>query len=58
LHSGEIFLVLLGVYFGAFCVLQRLGMQVVRKGTGCPLATALFGAILLAGFALVVFPIN
>jgi len=58
LHSGEILLVLLAVYIGAFCVLQRLGMQVVRKSTGSPLAAALFGAILLAGFALVVFPIN
>jgi pimeloyl-ACP methyl ester carboxylesterase len=58
LHSGEIFVVLLAAYFGAFCLLQRLGMQVVRKSTGSPLAAALFGAILLAGFALVVFPIN
>jgi len=58
LRSGEILLVLLAVYIGAFCVLQRLGMQVVRKSTGSPLATALFGAILLAGFSLVVFPIN
>jgi len=58
LHSGEILLVLLAFYIGAFCVLQRLGMQVVRKSTGSPLAAALFGAILLAGFVLVVFPIN
>jgi pimeloyl-ACP methyl ester carboxylesterase len=58
LHSGEILLVLLALYIGAFCVLQRLGMQVVRKSTGSLLATALFGAILLAGFTLVVFPIN
>jgi len=58
LHSGQIFMVLLAVYFAAFCVLQRLGMQVVRKGTGSALAAALFGAILLAGFSLVVFPIN
>jgi hypothetical protein len=58
LHSGQIFMVLLALYFAAFCVLQRLGMQVVRKGTGSALAAALFGAILLAGFSLVVFPIN
>jgi hypothetical protein len=58
LQSGEILLVLLAVYLGAFCALQRLGMQVVRKSTGSPLAAALFGAILLAGFTLVVFPIN
>ena len=58
LHSGQIFLVLLAAYFGLFCLLQRLGMSVVRKYTGSPLAAALFGAILLAGFCLVVFPIT
>jgi pimeloyl-ACP methyl ester carboxylesterase len=58
LRTGEIFLVLLAAYFGLFCVLQRMGMQVVRKDTGSPLAAALFGAILLAGFCLVVFPIT
>jgi hypothetical protein len=58
LHSGQIFTILLAPYFALFCILQRLGMSVVRKGTGSPLAAALFGAILLAGFCLVVFPIN
>jgi pimeloyl-ACP methyl ester carboxylesterase len=58
LHSGQIFLVLLAAYFGLFCLLQRLGMSVVRKDTGSPLAAALFGAILLASFSLVVFPIT
>jgi hypothetical protein len=58
LHSGQIFTILLVPYFALFCVLQRLGMAVVRKGTRSPLAAALFGAILLAGFCLVVFPIN
>jgi pimeloyl-ACP methyl ester carboxylesterase len=57
LHSNEILLVLLALYFALFCVLQRAGMEVVRKGTGSPLAAALFGAILFAGFCLVVFPI-
>jgi pimeloyl-ACP methyl ester carboxylesterase len=58
LRSDEIFMVLLALYFGLFCLLQRLAMSVVRKDTGSPLATALFGAILLAGFGLVVFPIT
>lgn len=58
LHSNEILLVLLAPYFALFCVLQGAGMEVVRKGTGSPLAAALFGAILLAGFCLVVFPIT
>jgi hypothetical protein len=57
LHNGEILLVLLAPYLAIFCLLQRTGMDVVRKGTGSPLAAALFGAILLAGFSVVVFPI-
>jgi pimeloyl-ACP methyl ester carboxylesterase len=56
LHSGEVLLVLLAPYFGLFCVLERWGMSVVREVTASPAATALFGAILLAGFCLVVFP--
>jgi pimeloyl-ACP methyl ester carboxylesterase len=58
LHSGAILLVLLAPYLAVFCVLQRAGMDVVRKGTGSPMAAALFGAILLAGFCLVIFPIT
>jgi pimeloyl-ACP methyl ester carboxylesterase len=58
LHNGEILLVLLAPYFAVFCLLQRLGMDVVRKGTRSPLAAAIFGAILLAGFCVVVFPIT
>jgi len=58
LHSNEILLVLLAFYFGVFCLLQRAAMTVVRKCTGSPVAAALFGAILLAGFCLVVFPIT
>jgi pimeloyl-ACP methyl ester carboxylesterase len=58
MHNGEILLALLAPYFGVFCLLQRTGMDVVRKDTGSPLAAALFGAILLAGFCVVVFPIT
>ena len=58
LHNGEILLVLLAPYVAAFCLLQRLGTDVVRKGTGSPIAAAIFGAILLAGFCVVVFPIT
>jgi len=56
LHSGEVLLVLLAPSFALFCVLQAWGMKVVREVTASPAATALFGAILLAGFCLVVFP--
>ena len=58
LHNGEILLVLLAPYLAMFCLFQRTGMDVVRKSTGSPLAAALFGAILLAGFSVVVFPIT
>jgi pimeloyl-ACP methyl ester carboxylesterase len=56
LHSGEVLLVLLAPSFALFCLLQAWGMKVVRGVTASPAAAALFGAILLAGFCLVVFP--
>ena len=56
LHSGEVLLVLLAPSFLIFCILQIWGMKVVREVTASPAAAALFGAILLAGFCLVVFP--
>jgi hypothetical protein len=56
LHSGEILMVLLVPYFLLLSLLQRRGMDVVREVTGSAAAAALFGAILLAGFFLVIFP--
>ena len=58
LHSGAILLVLLALYLAAFFTLQLLGAEVVRRETGSPLAAALFSAILLAGFCLVIFPVT
>lgn len=58
LHSGEILLLLLAPYVGLFYLLQRRGMDVVREGTGSPAAAALFGAILLAGLCVVIFPVT
>ena len=55
-HSGEVLLVLLIPFLIAFCVLQTWAMKVVREVTGSPAVSALFGAILLAGFCLVAFP--
>jgi alpha-beta hydrolase superfamily lysophospholipase len=57
LHSGEILVVLLALYFAVFSAVQRRGMDVVRTVTGAPAAAVLFGAILLAGFFLVIFPL-
>jgi pimeloyl-ACP methyl ester carboxylesterase len=57
LHSGQILLLLLGPYFGLFCLLQRASMDVVRRETGSAAAAAVFGAILMAGFSLAIFPI-
>ncbi len=57
LHNGEILMVLLLPLFFAFSIPQRRGMDVVREVTGSAAAAALFGAILLAGFFLVIFPL-
>jgi hypothetical protein len=58
LHSGAILLILLAAYLALFFVFQRLGMDIVRRQTGSPIAAAIFGAILLAGFCLVIFPVT
>lgn len=58
LHSGEILMVLMGPYFAFLFLLQRRGMDIVRQETGSAGAAAAFGAILLAGFCLVIFPIT
>ena len=58
LHSGEILMVLLAPYFALLFVLQRRGMDIVRKETSSAAAAAAFGAILLAGFCTVIFPIT
>lgn len=58
LRSGEILLVLLSPYFALQFLLSGLGIQLVRRQSGSPTATAVFGAILLAGFCLVLFPLS
>jgi pimeloyl-ACP methyl ester carboxylesterase len=56
LHSGEILMGLLAVYMALFNLIQTSAMHIVHKGTGSAGAAALFGAILQAGFCLVIFP--
>lgn len=58
LHSGEILMGLLAFYFAMFNIIQRKGMDIVQYETGSNAATAVFGAILHAGFCLVIFPIT
>jgi hypothetical protein len=58
LHSGAIMLILLALFLAVFFVFQRMGMHLVRHETGSMLAAAVFGAILLAGFCLVIFPVT
>jgi alpha/beta superfamily hydrolase len=58
LQSGESLMVLLAPYFVLVLFLIRLGAQLVRRQTASPAAAALFGAILLAGFCLVLFPLS
>jgi pimeloyl-ACP methyl ester carboxylesterase len=57
LHSGAILLFLLLAYFIVFTVLQRLACDLVRFRTQSSAVTAIFGAILLAAFALAIFPV-
>jgi len=57
LHSGEVLLVLLAPYMALFTIAHRRGMDVVREVTESAAAAAVFGAILLAGFSLVIFPL-
>jgi pimeloyl-ACP methyl ester carboxylesterase len=58
LHSGEILVGLLAFYFAFFNMIQRRGMDIVQNETDSAAAAALFGAILQAGFCLVIFPIT
>lgn len=58
LHSGEVLMGLLAIYMGLFHILQKSGMDIVREESGSTAATAVFGAILQAGFCLVIFPLN
>ena len=58
LHSGEILMVLLLPYFVLLHILQRRGMDLVRQQTASAAAAAVFGAILLSGFCLVIFPVT
>lgn len=58
LHSGQILLVLLMPYFALFFLFMRLGARLVRQRTASATAAAVFGAILLAGFSLVLFPVS
>jgi hypothetical protein len=58
LHSGAIMLILLALFLAVFFIFQRMGMDLVERETGSLLAAAVFGAILLAGFCLVIFPVT
>jgi len=58
LHNGEILMGLLAPYFALFSIMQRSGMDIVRQESESAGATAVFGAILAAGFLLAIFPID
>jgi hypothetical protein len=58
LRNGEILMGLLAMYLGLFNLIQRSAMDIVHNETGSAAASALFGAILLAGFCLVIFPLT
>lgn len=58
LHSGQILVVLLMPFFALFFLFSRMGTRLVRQRTASATAAAVFGAILLAGFCLVLFPLS
>lgn len=58
LHSGQILPVLLVPFFATFFFFQRMGAFLVRRLSGSASAAALFGAIIFAGFCMVVFPVS
>jgi pimeloyl-ACP methyl ester carboxylesterase len=57
-RTGEILPVILSPFFAIQALLVGLGIQLVRREAGSPTAAAVFGAILLAGFCLVLFPLS
>jgi dienelactone hydrolase len=57
LHSAQFAFVLLIFYFALFSLLQRMASDVIRVQTRSIPASAIFGAILLAGFVLAILPI-
>jgi pimeloyl-ACP methyl ester carboxylesterase len=56
--SGQILMLILGVYLALVSILQRLGCDAVRRRTGSPTAAAAFGAILAAWVIAAVFPLT
>src|SRR2546430_3638914 len=58
LHNGEILIGLLALYLAVFNLIQRSGMDIVRTETGSAGGAGPFGAILLAGVWLGVFPLT
>jgi hypothetical protein len=58
LKTGAFLLVLLSPYFALEFIFAGMGVQLVRRLTVSSTAAAVFGAILLAGFCLVLFPVS
>ncbi len=56
--SGQILVLIVGLYLALVSILQRLGCDAVRRRTGSPTAAAAFGAILAAWFIAAVFPLT
>jgi len=56
LHTGEVLMILLAMYFVLVTLLQRLAMDVVRVRHRARRSSG-FRAILSAGFALAIFPL-
>lgn len=58
LASGDILILLLGIFLTLFSIFQRLGADAMRRRSNSATATALFDAILAAWFIAAVFPMR
>ena len=58
LHSAQVLLVLMAPFFVLFSIFQRLAMDLFRRASSSPAAAAFFGAILAAGFLVLILPLT
>jgi pimeloyl-ACP methyl ester carboxylesterase len=58
LHSAQVLLVLMAPFFVFFSIFQRLAIDLFRRQSSSPAAAAFFGAILAAGFLVLILPLT
>ncbi|MBZ5529018.1 MAG: hypothetical protein LAN71_14110, partial [Acidobacteriia bacterium] len=58
LHSAQVLLVLMAPFFVFFSIFHRLAIDLFRRESPSPAAAAFFGAILAAGFLVLILPLT